>query len=425
MSELIAQLREGEGVERRAAARALGRLGPRAEPAIPALIEAMKLSSFASDESNALGQIGPAAIPALLEAMEGEEDTVRAQCAHALGVIGPKAESTIPVLLKLLKDRSQYVRREAAIALGKIAPSNQNVARALSRLLESSEKPVRTTAARTLASMRPAGRQAVPSLIEALAFNSVGSNSKFPPEEVKALVKIGPPAIPALTEGLQHDKARVRAQCAWALELLGSQAKSATPKLIVLLNDGSSVVCERAILALGAIAPADKEAMRALVQVWDRKPWFGESFDAARVLGEVGQAAVPELIGALGGGENAARFAGRALAQIGSAAGPAVPALMRVLRGETLPVYSSAYSSAVQALAAIGPAAAPEVVKLVGGPDERVRRRAVGVFKKLGHRGAGAVPELADFLGRPDPALRAAAAEALSHIGLEAQATVP
>jgi HEAT repeat protein len=80
---------EDPGVRERAAV-ALGRLGPEAKPAVPALILAIR------DESNWV---------------------IRAEAAIALGNIGPEAKAALRTLVAALRDDSEYVREQAARAL--------------------------------------------------------------------------------------------------------------------------------------------------------------------------------------------------------------------------------------------------------------------------------------------------------------------
>ena len=60
-----------------------------------------------SDAVVALGKIGPEAkdaVPALTELLNDKNENVRSAAAIALGGIGPAAKSAVPALTKLLKD---------------------------------------------------------------------------------------------------------------------------------------------------------------------------------------------------------------------------------------------------------------------------------------------------------------------------------
>jgi HEAT repeat protein len=70
-----------------------------------------------------LGRIGPeaaTAIPALLELLQDEQVPVRAAAATALGQMGPSAREAVSALTAALHDKEPQVRRHAAQALGEI-----------------------------------------------------------------------------------------------------------------------------------------------------------------------------------------------------------------------------------------------------------------------------------------------------------------
>jgi hypothetical protein len=76
--------------------------------------------------------------------------------------------------------------------------------------------------------------------------------------------------------------------------------------------------------------------------------------------------------------------AARALASLGSAAGPAVPALRRALLTDAQPKIRAL---AAQALGAVGPqarAALPDLEKALGDPEPSVRQQATRAIKSLG-----------------------------------------
>ncbi|MBI4601566.1 MAG: HEAT repeat domain-containing protein [Planctomycetes bacterium] len=110
------------------AAKALGRIGPAASAAVPALMEAlMSDNTVGFCSARALGQIGPkaqAAVPALIRALEDPADIVRMKAAHALWMIGPAAEAALPALHELAeKDEDETVRAIAKQATGLLTES--------------------------------------------------------------------------------------------------------------------------------------------------------------------------------------------------------------------------------------------------------------------------------------------------------------
>src|SRR5215471_2013797 len=128
---LIPLLKDRDHRLRSGAAYALGRIGPPARDAVPALKAALQnaLKDEANDE------------PARM---------FRYHIARALGKLGPEARSAVTPLAELLKDRDAYVRSAAGEALGLIGPGARAAVPALTRALEDGEAAVRLEAAQAL-----------------------------------------------------------------------------------------------------------------------------------------------------------------------------------------------------------------------------------------------------------------------------------
>ena len=126
VEQWIEALKDKDQEVRYSAARALGKIGPKAEKAVPALVRALKDKNEYVRQwaASALGKIGPKAekaVPALTEALKDRWPGIRAQdAAVALGKIGPAAEKAVPALTEALKDEKVYVRKAAKEALAKI-----------------------------------------------------------------------------------------------------------------------------------------------------------------------------------------------------------------------------------------------------------------------------------------------------------------
>jgi HEAT repeat protein len=100
----------------------LAEMGPLAAPAVPALIEALRIKNdIPHGAVRALGRIGPAAkeaVPALCECLKEKLSYgLRTEAAEALGRIGPAASPAIPALKELLRDNFWQVRVAAEDAL--------------------------------------------------------------------------------------------------------------------------------------------------------------------------------------------------------------------------------------------------------------------------------------------------------------------
>jgi HEAT repeat protein len=69
---------------RASAAAALGRIGPAAEEAVPALIEALKDEAAGPQAEESLVKIGRAAVPALIQVVGSPDQSTRWHAANAL-----------------------------------------------------------------------------------------------------------------------------------------------------------------------------------------------------------------------------------------------------------------------------------------------------------------------------------------------------
>ncbi len=82
--------------------------------------------------------------------------------------------------------------------------------------------------------MGPAAKDAIPTLAE------LGRDPRVCGDAALALSRVGPAAIPALTELLKEQNDRVRADAAWALGMIGPAAREAIPTLAGMLKHGGN-----------------------------------------------------------------------------------------------------------------------------------------------------------------------------------------
>ena len=178
--------------------------------------------------AQALGKLGQPALPAIRELTKDEDALVRDAAVEALGAIGPPA---LPALAELSKDKDQSLRFAAA---RRLATSD----RPRSRLLcnwPRTRMPTRVlVAAVALGVMGPAAKDAIPTLAE------LGRDPRVCGDAALALSRVGPAAIPALTELLKEQNDRVRARAAWALGMIGPAAREAIPTLAGMLKHGGN-----------------------------------------------------------------------------------------------------------------------------------------------------------------------------------------
>jgi HEAT repeat protein/transcriptional regulator with XRE-family HTH domain len=268
-------------------ATALGRIGPDARDAVPPLIDRLQRgdSDARRAAAAALGRIGPAAVPPLIDRLQRGDWDVRRAAAAALGGIGPEAREAVPALIELLQRGDSDTRGAAAAALGRIG--GQEAVPALIELLQGGDWDAYSAAAKVLGEIGTEARAAVPALIERLRRGDRRARIA-----AAALGGIGPDAraaVPPLIELLQQPgdlNARIAAAVALdriagqvargevpdpeivsnAMRALSDIGREAVPSLIGLLGAGDAGVRRTAarILALMDLSEIDIAALRLI-----------------------------------------------------------------------------------------------------------------------------------------------------------------
>src|SRR5262249_1631173 len=93
----------------------LTRLGPKAEPAVPALIETLtdERFFFSMEVADALAAIGKKALPPLLKLLNNDDAAKKRAAMRALKQFGEQAEVAVPTLLELVKSEDVLVAMDA------------------------------------------------------------------------------------------------------------------------------------------------------------------------------------------------------------------------------------------------------------------------------------------------------------------------
>ncbi len=221
----------------------------------------------------------------------------------------------------------------------------------------------------------------------------------------KALVDVGPLAVPSLTTALGDENAGVRERAAYALGAIGAEAKSAVPALAEALKDGQARVRRRAADALRAVA--DGSAPAAVEPEWDEEP--PELFPERK--------AGPRLRAPERSGPRTSQSPHQPPPEVADA----VPALIDALKDEDAQVRWRA----AEALGAIRQASVPALMTALKAEQAEVRWRAADALGMMGSAAKDAVPSLVEALHDESWLVRERAAHALGEIGPEAEAAVP
>jgi HEAT repeat protein len=243
---LVQSLAGGDVPERCVAALTLGRMGPRAKDAVPALVEALVDGHphVVEAAASALKRIAATTIPPavetptpvpgpgplestavidLVDMLRHEDVALRRIAVVALGEARSVGRGAIPELVEGLDDRDDAVRREAARALGKIG-ATAAVPSLVVALSDAPDDLARASAAEALGRIGPRATVAIPGLIAALKH----SDDVVGDAAARALVMIGLPAAPALIEAVTDFDRRLRLRAAAVL----TEIVTATPESV-------------------------------------------------------------------------------------------------------------------------------------------------------------------------------------------------
>jgi HEAT repeat protein len=171
-----------------------------------------------------LGKFGPAAasaVPAIVPALSDPNPGVISTAAEILGQLGPMANYAVPNLMNVLTHENEALRRTAATALYRIDHD---------WAAQPSAVEMRTTLVRQLCGEKEHSEVAV-----------------------YALALMGAAAVPALIEVLDSEDYVARVNAASALGRIGAEANAAIPALTRATHDRTNLVCDEALKALTKI----------------------------------------------------------------------------------------------------------------------------------------------------------------------------
>jgi HEAT repeat protein len=284
LPDLIGLLESEEADIRSAAMRALGKIGRRAQPAVPHLVARWNDSETKPAAVKAIGEIGPAAAsaaPQLVEALGDPKTFVEA--VRALVYVGCFHEEGTQVALRV-----RIQEAAARIAAGDEQSAKEDVRRlveisrfvhesvdtGLETLLPTAERRRRDQIARAMAAVDPENADLLKCLREGLG--SKDEEIRRDAVEVAGLLgRFAAPLVAELAELVDDSGANTRGMAITALGVLGSEARAAIPQLRALLRLETAGV----LLALSKIdgRMAQEGAERMFDQIDQQgKPFVGQ-----------------------------------------------------------------------------------------------------------------------------------------------------
>lgn len=280
-----------------------------------------------------LGILGPEAreaVPALLAALKDDDEVLRRRASDALSRLG---QEVVPVLLRAFLQNDSRTREGTARALGAYGPASKKAVAQFQLSMQEKDIPVQVQASLAMWHVEGDGREAIPALIAVV-------DKKDSPARAEAMEALGiigldigtgnQPLTETLTRGLKDRDSRVRMQAIRALWRIDRQPRVVVPLLRPLLEDDDNVVRTLAVEVLGELGPEGKTTPLLIEALKDKDAGVRRATVVALARG--GSEPVPSLIKTLSHESPMVRAdAARALGWIGSAADPAVKALLGMI----------------------------------------------------------------------------------------------
>ncbi|MCE5228347.1 HEAT repeat domain-containing protein [bacterium] len=268
LAQLIERLKGSDAGVCKNAAETLGKMGPSAAAAVPALAAATRDARKRAHDRT----IGNAY----------EWNWAAVEAMQALGAIGsPAAEAAMPELLDALYDPDSQIRYWAVKNLAGIGRPRSTVLPLLVRMLNDNDDEIRRAAAEGLGALGPAAAPVLPQLLETYRDDPHGVSRDliWPIAQIDQTA-----ALPLLIEGVNDpEKGNIRRLYAEILGDMGPAAAPAIPALaIAVANREKTWVDEDGEKALLKLAG------RAMILEWAKGPDATRRRAAANVLRDLG-----------------------------------------------------------------------------------------------------------------------------------------
>lgn len=216
-----------EGADAETLDAVLDALASQGERVLPRLIQALQRKEVRFRAAAIVARIGPKAkpaVPALIEALQDDNAATRNEVLFALAAIGPEAQAAATAVIRALNDEDAKVRYGACYALGKMGPPAIDAKAALQKCLDSDDEFLAMASAWALAQIAPAcpvtARKSVPLLVKALG-DSEAITRVHAAETLGFLGPQAKSAVPALKTASKDRDEAVRAAASAALEQIG------------------------------------------------------------------------------------------------------------------------------------------------------------------------------------------------------------
>jgi HEAT repeat protein len=367
IKELVEQIRDSEPQLSRQAVDKIGRLGPKAAPALPALIEALgdrrtvewqgvMHSTVGSHAHAALVAVGEPAVIHLRTALRTADEERITSILNVLDQIGKPAKAALPDVKTLLDAKSERVRIHAVDAVASIIPKSDELVNLLVLRLQDESPEVRGRVVGAIGACGQYALRVIPKLIAAL--DDEGEHSEWVAADFAT-------------------SAPNRARVADVLGRLRKDAAPALPRLQMMMRlDEDSMCRARAAVAVYQITDREDEPLDVLIQLLKNKDVAGgEVAEALAEFGPRARPAVSALIDRLMNGPTRKRYVvAGALGEINDdrAIDPLIAALQRPKVEDDEFEDKIAYVSALGMFGERAERAVPAIVEYVTATDDYI-----------------------------------------------------
>ncbi|MGD2183191.1 HEAT repeat domain-containing protein [Lusitaniella coriacea] len=268
---LIEPLGSGSNDTQIAAAKALGQMGETAKGVVPKLVELLQdpesdfnLRWGIAMALRQMGKVAQEQIPQIVTLLKHPNPDIREAAERILRKMGEIAKEQIPQIVALLKHPNPDIRGAAARVLGNMGETVKEQLPQLVKLLQDPNPEVRKSAVYALGQMGVAAAEAIPQLVQSLG------NPVFYAEQWAIINSLG---------------------------AIGQAIGEYPPELIELLDNPNSLLRSRAVLALGRMEEAAKDAVLKMSELLeDNDPKVRRAtLQGLRFMGKSAQNAAPKI----------------------------------------------------------------------------------------------------------------------------------
>ena len=202
----------------------------------------------------------------LVASLETEDDEVLKRNIHNLGRLGPDARAALPALVKLQKHPHGAVAVHAALATIRVEGVKPHSLNCLTAAMKSPDPSVRSFSAAVIAGLGPEGQEALPAVAAALN-DSDGYVRLHVSEVLIRFDAWQSQALTTLLGCLKDQDENVRWLTTYSLAELAPKSPEVVDALVRTLDDPSDKVCVGAAYALGELgelASPAKDRLRVL-----------------------------------------------------------------------------------------------------------------------------------------------------------------